>query len=103
VDSKIAFIKRTNESPKTNLGFEYDALGNRIAKHTYTDNTFSVIEKSTYYVRDASGNTLLVSSWQERSDGLEMTIPQRSIAGATYEYKTDGLSRVFLRDLQMKV
>jgi RHS repeat-associated protein len=66
VDSKIAYIKRINTSTKANLGFEYDAMGNRIAKHTYTDNTFSVIKNSTYYVRDASGNTL-----------------------ATYEYKTE--------------
>jgi RHS repeat-associated protein len=37
-------------------------MGNRIAKHVYLDNTFAELslEKSTYYVRDASGNTMAV-------------------------------------------
>ncbi|MFO0386851.1 MAG: hypothetical protein ACK505_08740, partial [Flavobacteriales bacterium] len=35
-------------------------MGNRIAKHIYTDNTFTLLEKSTYYVRDASGNVMAV-------------------------------------------
>ena len=35
-------------------------MGNRIAKHIYTDNQFIQLEKSTYYVRDASGNVMAV-------------------------------------------
>ena len=35
-------------------------MGNRIAKLIYTDNTFTLLEKSTYYVRDASGNVMAV-------------------------------------------
>ena len=35
-------------------------MGNRIAKHIYTDNAFTLLEKSTYYVRDASGNVMAV-------------------------------------------
>ena len=33
-------------------------MGNRIAKHIYTDNAFTQWENSTYYVRDASGNVM---------------------------------------------
>ncbi len=62
MDSKIARIVRTTNSEKRSLEFEYDAMGNRIAKHVYLDNTFAELslEKSTYYVRDASGNTMSV-------------------------------------------
>ncbi len=60
VDSKIAEVRRTNNSTKKNLRFDYDAMGNRIAKHIYTDNQFTDWEKSTYYVRDASGNVMAV-------------------------------------------
>ncbi|MFM9986066.1 MAG: RHS repeat-associated core domain-containing protein [Flavobacteriales bacterium] len=56
VDSKIAYIYRTDESAKKELGFEYDAMGNRIAKHIYS--AVGVWEKSTFYVRDASGNVM---------------------------------------------
>ena len=35
-------------------------MDNRIAKHIYTDNAFTLLEKSTYYVRDASGNVMAV-------------------------------------------
>ena len=48
VDSKIAEVRRTNNSTKKNLRFDYDAMGNRIAKHIYTDNQFTAVEKSTY-------------------------------------------------------
>jgi YD repeat-containing protein len=60
VDSKIAEVRRTSQSQKKNLRFDYDAMGNRIAKHIYTDNAFTLLEKSTYYVRDASGNVMAV-------------------------------------------
>jgi len=60
VDSKIAEVRRTSNSTKKNLRFDYDAMGNRIAKHIYTDNAFTLLEKSTYYVRDASGNVMAV-------------------------------------------
>jgi RHS repeat-associated protein len=55
---KIAEVRRTNGSTKKNLRFDYDAMGNRIAKHIYADNTFTQWENSTYYVRDASGNVM---------------------------------------------
>ncbi|MFM2201167.1 MAG: hypothetical protein RL040_367 [Bacteroidota bacterium] len=56
VDSKISYIHRVNTSAKKELKFEYDAMGNRIAKHVYS--AVGVYEKTTYYVRDASGNIM---------------------------------------------
>ncbi len=53
-------MRRENGSTRKNLRFDYDAMGNRIAKHIYADNQFTDWEKSTYYVRDASGNVMAV-------------------------------------------
>ena len=55
-DGKIAHINRIAGYGKKNLGFDYDPMGNRIAKHQYND--AGVWEKSTYYTRDASGNVM---------------------------------------------
>jgi RHS repeat-associated protein len=56
VDGKVKRINRIANSTKQNLSFDYDAMGHRIAKHVYT--SANVLEKSTYYVLDASGNTM---------------------------------------------
>ncbi len=56
VDGKVKAINRPGGSSKKNLKFDYDAMGNRIAKHQYT--SANVLEKSTYYVLDAQGNTM---------------------------------------------
>jgi RHS repeat-associated protein len=53
IDSRISSIQRKYGSLKKELRFDYDALGNRIAKHIYSSN--GAYEKSTFYVRDASG------------------------------------------------
>ncbi|MNX77013.1 hypothetical protein D3C86_1085330 [compost metagenome] len=58
IDGKVKKITRTPGSGKENVSFDYDAMGRRIAKHTYTD--ANVLEKSTYYVLDARGNTMSV-------------------------------------------
>jgi YD repeat-containing protein len=58
VYGKIKKIVRTTGSTKNNLKFDYDASGNRIAKHVLaSDNTWLY---SDYYVRDAQGNTMSV-------------------------------------------
>jgi RHS repeat-associated protein len=79
-------IRRTATSTKKNLRFDYDAMGNRIAKHIFSDNTFAVVEKSTYYVRDASGNTMLDSSYFSRQRKIRDVNPERNDSGATYEH-----------------
>ncbi len=56
VDGKVKEISRTGGSSKKNLKFDYDAMGHRIAKHQYTST--NVLEKSTYYILDAQGNTI---------------------------------------------
>jgi RHS repeat-associated protein len=56
VDGKVKRINRIANSAKQNLSFDYDAMGHRIAKHVYT--SANVLEKSTYYVLDATGNTM---------------------------------------------
>ncbi len=56
VDGKVKRINRIANSTKQNLSFDYDAMGHRIAKHVYT--SANVLEKSTFYVLDAQGNTM---------------------------------------------
>jgi len=58
VDGKVLKITRPGGSLKKNLIFDYDAMGNRIAKHTLSSS--DELEHSTYYVLDASGNTMAV-------------------------------------------
>lgn len=60
VYGKIKKINRTGPSTKSDYEFKYDAAGNRIAKIEKPDNSLSTpnLWKTTYYVRDAQGNTL---------------------------------------------
>jgi RHS repeat-associated protein len=62
VDSKISKVKKANVDDNKSLKFEYDTMGNRIAKHVYNNNSFlnAHLLKSTYYLRDASGNVMAV-------------------------------------------
>ena len=63
----------------------FHLMGNRIAKHIYTDNAFTLLEKSTYYVRDASGNVMAV--YDRRIDASEETsefmLSERHIYGSS--------------------
>ena len=59
-DGKIKEINRKSGSSKSNLKFEYDPLGNRLAKHIYTSGNMWL--SSTYYIRDAKGNLLATYS-----------------------------------------
>ncbi|HRP60922.1 MAG TPA: hypothetical protein PK833_11670, partial [Vicingus sp.] len=85
VDGKIAEIKRGSGSNKQNLVFNYDASGNRIAKHLYlydTNNEY-MWEKSTYYVRDAQGNPMAVYNLTASgSSGLSYKVAERNIYGS---------------------
>jgi hypothetical protein len=58
VDGKVKKIVRPINSQKKNVSFDYDAMGNRIAKHIM--NAQNQLEKSTYYILDAQGNTISV-------------------------------------------
>lgn len=69
VDGNITEITRTTGSGKTNLKFNYDAFGKRIAKHKYTN--AGVWFESEYYVRDASGN--IMSAYKYTIDNQTQT------------------------------
>jgi RHS repeat-associated protein len=58
VNGKVKAIYRPDTSSKKELKFDYDPMGQRIAKHIYSSS--GVWEKSTYYVRDAGGNVMSV-------------------------------------------
>ena len=58
VDGKVKEIQRISGSSKRNTKFDYDAMGNRIAKHEFT--SAGALKKSTYYMLDAQGNTMSV-------------------------------------------
>jgi hypothetical protein len=55
VSNKVKEINRPVGSTKKRVTFDYDAMGNQIAKHVY-NNLTGLLEKSTYYVLDAQGN-----------------------------------------------
>jgi len=53
----VKAILRAGSNPnQKNLIFDYDAMGNRIAKHVL-DQNFDLV-KSTFYVLDATGNVM---------------------------------------------
>lgn len=64
VDGKVKSIKQSDNKPgEYSLSFDYDAMGHRIAKHSYDknqafNNGLGQLVKSTYYVLDAQGNTM---------------------------------------------
>lgn len=58
-NNKVKEIRRTFDSEKKNIIFEYDAMGNQIAKHVYNNQTL-MLEQSTYYILDAQGNQLSI-------------------------------------------
>ena len=76
-DGKISHIYRILNSGKKNLSFDYDPMGNRIAKHQYNEN--DVWEKSTYYTRDASGNVMAVYE----KNGNAYSLIERDIYGSS--------------------
>jgi hypothetical protein len=68
VDGKIKEIRRTESSTKKNLKFDYDPMGNRVAKHIYNSNDEWL--NSTYYMRDAQGNVYLFTTRKWNIQGI---------------------------------
>jgi RHS repeat-associated protein len=58
VYGKVKEVIRTSGSSKKNLKFDYDANGNRTAKHIF--DSYNNWEKSEYYVLDAQGNVMSI-------------------------------------------
>lgn len=67
LDGKVKSIERPVLSSKKNLKFDYDATGNRIAKHIINPGT-EMLEQSTYYIYD--GNGKVTNIYQHKVDSL---------------------------------
>jgi RHS repeat-associated protein len=81
VDGKVKSIERPSDSGKKNVSFDYNAFGNRIAKHVFDDNWN--LEKSTYYILDAQGNQLSMYEHTVDSNQVNFTLAERNIYGAS--------------------
>jgi RHS repeat-associated protein len=68
-------------SGKKNVSFDYNAFGNRIAKHVFDDDWN--LEKSTYYIVDAQGNQLSMCEHTVDSNQVNFTLAERNIYGAS--------------------
>lgn len=81
VDGKIAKIVDVNAPNHETIEFDYDAMGNRIAKKVY-DNA-SALVKITYYILDAQGNTIAVYSHENNSGTASYGLHERMIYGSS--------------------
>jgi len=61
---------------------DYQAMGNRIAKHIY-DNTGTTLERSTYYIRDAQGNQISTYDHEVASETAQFNLKERNIFGSS--------------------
>ncbi|MFN6074320.1 MAG: RHS repeat-associated core domain-containing protein, partial [Fluviicola sp.] len=85
VDGKVKEIVRIpgfNGAATKNIRFDYDAMGHRIAKHVL-DNMSGLLEKSTYYVLDAQGNTLSVYEHEVSASSVAYKQKERYIYGSS--------------------
>src|SRR5690554_235229 len=80
--NKVKEIRRNFDSSKKNVIFDYDAFGNRIAKHVY-DNQTLMLEKSTYYILDASGNQLSMYEHIVDDADVKYYLTERNIYGSS--------------------
>ncbi|MBU3661555.1 MAG: hypothetical protein FGM14_16955 [Flavobacteriales bacterium] len=81
VDGKVKEIQRNGGSAKW-LRFDYDAMGNRIAKHVFANNG-STHEKSTYYVLDAQGNQISTYDYEVVGGSAKFHLKERNIFGSS--------------------
>ena len=81
VDGKVKQINRPDSSTRKRIIFDYDAMGNRIAKHVINDST-DLLEHSTYYVLDASGNTLSTYEHEVAAESTAYLLSERHIYGS---------------------
>jgi RHS repeat-associated protein len=81
VDGKVKEIQRMTGSTKW-LKFDYDAMGNRIAKHVYNYNG-TVLKKSTYYILDAQGNQISTYDHEIVGGSARFHLKERNIFGSS--------------------
>jgi len=87
VYGKISHIHKTDG---TDINYTYDAAGNRITKAVTINN----VTKTTYYVRDASGNVMSIYvSGEAATNGGDITQTELHLYGSSrigiYNVKTD--------------
>ena len=82
---KVSDVIRTNGSSKPDLHFDYDAMGQRIAKTVTNKNvTTGDLKVTTYYVRDPRGNVLAVYEKKEDAVGDgQFQLKERHLYGAS--------------------
>jgi RHS repeat-associated protein len=81
---KVTKVSRIEGSGKPDLQFDYDAIGQRIAKKV-TNKNVTTGDKfvTTYYVRDPQGNVLAVYEKKEDATGAgEFLLKERHLYGA---------------------
>jgi len=98
---KVKSINRSIQPTKQrpNLAFEYDAMGNRIKKTVSFVDLGRNFFKSTYYVRDAQGNTMATyderdCTYENSDDSTGSSYYQYSEPYKTYSYQTADYSGV---------
>lgn len=82
VDGRVKEVIRTSTSDKKNLSFDYDAMGQRIAKHVY-DNQTGLLEKTTYYLLDANGTCMNIYEHEVTDTDVLYTLKERHIYGSS--------------------
>jgi RHS repeat-associated protein len=80
VTGKVKKVIRVSESEKKYLTFDYDAFGQRIAKHVYNNET-NMLEKSTYYILDAQGNQMSMYEHVPLETTIQYNLVERNIYG----------------------
>jgi RHS repeat-associated protein len=83
VDGKVRAVIFDSLSQKPHLLFDYDAFGRRIAKHLY-DNQSEVLMKTTYYLRDASGNQLSTYVHEVLNEQTHFTLKELHLYGSSH-------------------
>jgi len=95
VRGKIKAILRPDSSNKKEFVFDYDARDQRIAKHVYSSS--GVWEKSTYYIRDFSGNILSVYdyTYDDSTATMSYALKEQNIYGSSrLGYRKDSIEMI---------
>jgi hypothetical protein len=79
IDGKIAAINRTSGSAKADLDFEYDALGNRVAKKVVNGGQLT---ETIYYIRDANGEVMAVYQFTLQQEQAQLKLQEQHIYGS---------------------
>jgi RHS repeat-associated protein len=79
IDGKIASINRTSGSGKADLDFEYDALGNRVAKKVVNGGQLT---ETIYYIRDANGEVMAVYQFTLQQEQAHLKLQEQHIYGS---------------------